>query len=386
MRRIFLIRHGTPEKAPGEKRYIGQTDLPLSLRGKWEMEACAKALLEECGQRRVLIAASPLMRCQESAKILAKTLGVPEGEILFDPALSEICLGSWENERICDIRKAQPEAYSVRGEHPGFYRTPGGETFEEVGQRVLKSLQSLLRIAEPDQDLVICTHAGCIRALLCILQGISPDLVFSFHVPCASLTVLSGEMGNWFLPALVGVRPYLLLDEEEIHRLYRAYETPDPVIEHMEAVEKACQRILNGAAERPLFTAGVRARIGKAALVHDLVRTRHNHEALGAKILVIEGYPDIAALVGAHNSEDENPDGPLTPEEVLCYADWTTRGTRRVSIEERFRLSENLCCSLEARRHHDARYQKAQAIERKLCALTHNTAHCRERGFYERIL
>ena len=34
MRRIYLVRHGLPEKSTSEKEYIGVTDLPLSMRGR----------------------------------------------------------------------------------------------------------------------------------------------------------------------------------------------------------------------------------------------------------------------------------------------------------------------------------------------------------------
>ena len=36
MQRIYLVRHGMPEKSTSEKEYIGVTDLPLSRRGSAE--------------------------------------------------------------------------------------------------------------------------------------------------------------------------------------------------------------------------------------------------------------------------------------------------------------------------------------------------------------
>lgn len=123
-----------------------------------------------------------------------------------------------------------------------------------------------------------------------------------------------------------------------------------------------CGRALNRRAVEGQLEGSIR----KAALVHDLVRPLDHHEAQAGKILEKEGYPWIGALAASHNSEKIYPGEDLHPEEILCYADWTTDGTMRVSIRQRFEKSRRFCSTREALSHHDARYQKARMIETKI--------------------
>ena len=85
----------------------------------------------------------------------------------------EVDLGNWDGLSFREIRERFPEEYRLRGEHPGSYRTPGGETLEKAGQRFLKTLLHLAE--ETGKDLVVFGHSGVMGAGLSILEHSSAD-------------------------------------------------------------------------------------------------------------------------------------------------------------------------------------------------------------------
>lgn len=104
--------------------------------------------------------------------------------------------------------------------------------------------------------------------------------------------------------------------------------------------------------------------IRKAALVHDITRTRKNHPETGADFLVKEGYPEIAQLVRYHHDVTIQ-EGPLAAEEILFYADKRVQEDQVVSLEERFEKSKEKCLSETALKKHQKMYEKAKCIEKK---------------------
>ena len=76
---VFLVRHA---KAARREEWAGaDRDRPLIQRGRAQAERLARALAPE---RPVLLAASPWLRCVETAEPLAKTLGI---EVVRDQRL-----------------------------------------------------------------------------------------------------------------------------------------------------------------------------------------------------------------------------------------------------------------------------------------------------------
>jgi broad specificity phosphatase PhoE len=70
---IYLIRHGEITQS-SPRRFVGQTDLPLTERGREQIAAVA-AFLSGRGVARLVC--SLLSRCVESAAILGRALDMP---------------------------------------------------------------------------------------------------------------------------------------------------------------------------------------------------------------------------------------------------------------------------------------------------------------------
>ena len=229
MRRIYLVRHGMPEKSTSEKEYIGVTDRPLSTRGSTEAAQLGRYFLQRLSvTTTVRILTSPLQRCRQTAAEMYRVLsdgGIALSEPLVVEALHEIDLGEWEGKSVREIRERFPEAYEARGRALGTYHTPGGESFHEAGIRFQNAMEEILedsdrsgippfgkRSEAPNSDgnesdhagekdarlpdsatseiLLVVAHAGVIRAYLSLLIGRDLDHLMDIPLPYASVTEL----------------------------------------------------------------------------------------------------------------------------------------------------------------------------------------------------
>lgn len=377
MRRIYLVRHGLPEKSTSEKEYIGVTDLPLSMRGSAEARQLGSYFLHrmqtvnavELGARTVRILTSPLQRCRQTAEEIHRVLS-DGGIILPEPivveALHEINLGEWEGKSVREIRERFPEEYEARGHALGTYRTPGGESFLEAGIRFQKAIEACLPDMDESEILLIVAHAGVIRAYLSLRTGRELDYLMDIPLPYASVTELQlSRKGIDVVPDHIGARPEELLDAAEISRLYQKYQTPQQVIRHMRKVAEVADRLMDGM-QMPGLN---RMRVIKACLLHDLCRAEKQHARVSAEAIRKEGYPAIAALVAVHHQaaySEQEAQEPLTEAELLFYADKRVQEDVLVSVEERFRESRKKCRSAEACAKHDQMLAKTLNIEKKI--------------------
>ncbi len=178
---IVLMRHGATEGA--EKQCIGRTDVPLSRLGRDQAGELVQALSRVEFAR---ICASPLQRAIETVRPLAASLGMGAAvEVL--PGLAEIDMGEWDGLSFKEILIRFPEEYDRRGKCLGDYRTPGGESFNDVADR---ALAVLLELAKGPLPVLCATHAGVIRSVLCRVTGHPMDNLFHFKIPNVSLVPL----------------------------------------------------------------------------------------------------------------------------------------------------------------------------------------------------
>ncbi len=201
MKRIWLIRHGKPEYGTEGSRCIGVTDLPLSGEGEAAMMRMGlRAAEKESGfLRGAVFCTSPLKRAVSSGEAFLKGAahadsGLKETELMRIGGFEEVDLGNWDGLSFREIRERFPEEYRLRGESPGCYRTPGGETLEEAGHRFLKTLQLLAE--DTGKDLVVFGHSGAMGAGLSILEHRSADGYRNYFRSYGGIIQLSMEEGG----------------------------------------------------------------------------------------------------------------------------------------------------------------------------------------------
>lgn len=185
---IYLMRHGRIEQFR-PRRYLGQTDLPLTLPGKrqaWQMHD----LLKDIGF--VKIFSSPLRRALETAAIVS---GRRSWDIETIPALAEISLGTWEGLTVEEVRRRYPGQYEARGADLANYRPPEGESFADLAARCLPVLTDLA--LENPGPLLVVAHAGVNRVLLSRMQGLPLADLFAIPQDYGCLNIVRLENGEW---------------------------------------------------------------------------------------------------------------------------------------------------------------------------------------------
>lgn len=186
---LLLMRHFEPQIPQGPKRYIGQTDYPLSPAGRIHAENSGYPITSAYG-KITRICSSPLLRCSQGAQILGNQWQCP---ITYMDSLREIHMGVWENIPISQIQEQFPQEYQKRGLHMDSYAPPGGETFSQVQARALEALRQICpKDSLLSRDTVLLmTHAGVIRSLLCCLDSRPLTALFEYRISYGEIISLS---------------------------------------------------------------------------------------------------------------------------------------------------------------------------------------------------
>lgn len=161
-RRIIFVRHGEIRQHK-EKIFLGQSDIPLSEKGRKQAER-AGDILAYRGIKVDKIYASDLSRAYETACIIAPKVNCTG--ISKEEGLREMALGSWDGRFIREIKEEYPEMYERRGKNILKFKVDNdSENFYDLRYRVLKTLK---RILENDQsrDILIVAHSGVIKSAL----------------------------------------------------------------------------------------------------------------------------------------------------------------------------------------------------------------------------
>jgi alpha-ribazole phosphatase len=152
------VRHGiTDENVAG--RYIGHVDVPLNSTGICQAEALASRLAQE--QVKISkIYTSDLCRAVQTAALIGERVGVKPHS---DPALRELSFGQWENRTYEELAYEQRPRLEAWYKDPFTVAPPGGETLQQLGQRLGHYLDEIKAKDQGSTVLVFVTHGGPIR-------------------------------------------------------------------------------------------------------------------------------------------------------------------------------------------------------------------------------
>lgn len=157
---LFVLRHGQTEWNV-EGRYQGRQNSPLTDRGKAQARRQGEILTSlENAPARVFV--SPLLRTVETARL---AMPWAENTWTLDPRLQEMDFGAWEGRLKSDLQNTQ-DPYD---DNPfWFFNSPGGESFEDMENRVRAFLNDM------DAPAIIVTHGGTSGFLRGIYMGLPP--------------------------------------------------------------------------------------------------------------------------------------------------------------------------------------------------------------------
>jgi probable phosphoglycerate mutase len=159
---ILLARHGETDWNR-ENRFQGHADPPLNETGRAQAAELAAALGNE---PLAAVYSSPLRRAFETAQIV----GAPHGlEPVPVDALREVDVGSWQGLTRAEIQERFPEQFARWLDYEQGWED--GETYDEMGQRVLAALLQLAAAHKGERILAV-SHGGPVRAAYAVADGI----------------------------------------------------------------------------------------------------------------------------------------------------------------------------------------------------------------------
>ena len=151
MPRLFLVRHGESEWN-AEGRLQGQADPGLTELGREQARALQPIVAGLPAARAI---ASDLSRARDTAALA----GHPDAPT--DPRWRERSLGEWETHLESEVATpAEMERF-----RDGTLVPAGGEAWPDFQARVVAAAEEL------EEDTIVFTHGGCVRALIADLTA-----------------------------------------------------------------------------------------------------------------------------------------------------------------------------------------------------------------------
>lgn len=159
---LYLIRHGqTDWNVAG--RIQGTHDSELNENGREQARKLGESILKS----RIdfsTIYTSPQKRANKTAELIGSVTGKP---VIALDGLEEINLGLWEGLTWEEVRLQYPVEYGNWYENRRYTKAPGGESYEEMLDRVLLALQTITSAHK--ENVAVVTHGGVIMCLQCYL-------------------------------------------------------------------------------------------------------------------------------------------------------------------------------------------------------------------------
>jgi broad specificity phosphatase PhoE len=159
---VYLARHGESDWNAAN-RFQGHSDRPLTEEGRRQAEALAELVAHESIDA---IYSSPLIRALDTARIVAARTGLEVTEL---DDLREVDTGSWSGLSRAEVQERFPAGFERW--IAGGSGWEDGETYEEMGERVLRAIRTIAA-AHPNGRVLVVSHGGPIRAVQSAAAGI----------------------------------------------------------------------------------------------------------------------------------------------------------------------------------------------------------------------
>lgn len=178
--RLLLVRHGITQYNI-DRRYMGQTDAPLTELGERQAVAVGNYLAQE---KVDVILSSDLQRARNTARAIAQHHNLP---VLEDRDLREISMGEWEGLSVPQIQARDSAAWTFVRSDPANHAPPGGENFSQLRDRAAK----VLRYCQENymgQTVLWTTHGGLIGTTICHILSLDLSYRRCFRSKNTSIT------------------------------------------------------------------------------------------------------------------------------------------------------------------------------------------------------
>ena len=202
MVKILIVRHG--HSVANEKQiFAGATDVPLSEIGKKQAELVSNYILNNYSVDAIY--SSELSLAKNTVIKVSETINLP---INTNNSFNEVFGGKWESITFEEIYNKYPNDLLTWLNDIGNSRCTDGESFSELRKRAFEGLKEIAKQNE-GKTLVLATHAGVSRALICAILNLSNDESNRIGwVSNASITTVIYNNGSFSLEQ-IGFDEYL---------------------------------------------------------------------------------------------------------------------------------------------------------------------------------
>lgn len=182
--RLYLWRH--PQVRGGADGVVfGHTDVALSRPGAKQL----KGIVSYMSDKKVdAVYCSDLQRSLLVAEAVGKGQE-PRRKPMVRQDLRELNLGKWEGLSYQTLRDQFPEEMAARWNDLAGYRIPGGESLEDLAQRIIPVFQDIIG-ENQGREVCVIGHAGVNRVFLAKLLGMPMDRVFRLDQEYACLNLI----------------------------------------------------------------------------------------------------------------------------------------------------------------------------------------------------
>jgi 2,3-bisphosphoglycerate-dependent phosphoglycerate mutase len=176
---LVLVRHGQSTYNL-ENRFTGETDVPLTPRGREEAKAAGTKLKPIPFTRGYT---SVLQRAIETMTLLLETAGQPELPVTRDRALNERNYGRLQGLDKAAIAKEYGAQQVAIWRRSFSVRPPGGESLADTYHRVIPYYQKNIEPRVRAGNILIVAHGNSLRALMMYLEKISEEDIAHIDLP-----------------------------------------------------------------------------------------------------------------------------------------------------------------------------------------------------------
>jgi ribonuclease H / adenosylcobalamin/alpha-ribazole phosphatase len=189
---VVLLRHGDTRLTP-ERRFSGAggSDPHLSATGRDQArQSAGSAVLR--GRPITEVLTSPMVRCQETAQIVAAALGVAAR---IDRSLLEMDFGLWEEMTFDEVQERYPE--DLRRWKESAWATPTGssDTFAAIIDR-MRTAAERFATRYAGASVVAVTHVTPVKALVADALGAPPSALFRMELSSACISRITYTGGE----------------------------------------------------------------------------------------------------------------------------------------------------------------------------------------------
>jgi broad specificity phosphatase PhoE len=194
MCRLVWVRHASPQ---GEGSFLGQSDAPLSLKGRRQLPCLAEKISRYPAQ---VVYSSDLQRARATARAISRRLQI---QVNILSGLREIHFGRWQGLSWTEVAKRFPRvARRWQRDFPR-ERIPGGEDFAGFKGRVRRTLMKIVA-AHPGGCAIVVAHAGVLRVVLASALGIRDRYLFRITQDYGHVNVIDYFSNNTIVRCVNG--------------------------------------------------------------------------------------------------------------------------------------------------------------------------------------